>query len=53
MEAGLALGAEGNLELLAEEQVLEEEALTAAEGVSNGGQEKADEFDHRRQDRRS
>ncbi len=52
-EARPALGAEGDLELLAEEQVLEEEALAAAERASEGGQEEAEEFDHPRQDRRS
>jgi hypothetical protein len=52
-EAGPALGAECDLELLAEEQVLEEEALAAPERASEGGQEEAEEFDHPRQDRRS
>jgi hypothetical protein len=41
-----ALGAECDLELLAEEQVLDEEALAAAESASKGGQEEAEEFDH-------
>ena len=50
VEAGPALGAERDLELLAEQQVLEDEALTAAEGTSKRGQEEADEFDHPRQD---
>ncbi len=53
VEAGPALGTERDLELLAEQQVLEDEALTAAEGASKGGREEADEFDHPRQDRRS
>jgi hypothetical protein len=52
-EARPALGAEGDLELLAEEQVLKEQALAAAESASKGGQEEAEEFDHPRQDRRS
>ncbi len=47
VEAGPTLRAEHDLELLAEEQVLEEEALTAAGSMSEGGQEEADEFDHR------
>jgi hypothetical protein len=50
VEAGPALGAERDLELLAKQQVLEDEALTAAEGTSKRGQEEADEFDHPRQD---
>jgi hypothetical protein len=53
LEARPALGAESDLELLAEEQVLDEEALAAAESASEGGQEEAEEFDHPRQDRRS
>jgi hypothetical protein len=53
VEARPALGAEGDLELLAEEQVLEEESLAAAEGANEGGPEEADEFDHPRQDRRA
>ena len=52
LEARPALGAEGHLELLAEEHVLEEEAL-AAESASEGGQQEAEELDHPRQDRRS
>jgi hypothetical protein len=39
LEAGPVLGAECHLELLAEEQVLEEETLAAAESASKGGQE--------------
>ena len=38
---------EGNLELLAEKQVLHDEALTAADGGDEGGQEEPDEFKHR------
>ena len=37
---------EGDLELLAEEQVLEEEALAAAQGIDECGQEEPEEFDH-------
>jgi hypothetical protein len=36
-----------DLELLAEEQVLEEEALAAAQGVDERSQEEPEEFDHR------
>ena len=39
-------GAEGDLELLAEEQILNEEALTAADGGDEGGQEEPDKFEH-------
>ena len=54
-------GAEGDLELLAEEQVLDDEALTAADGGDQGSQDEPDEFEHRgrivdhdsRQDRRT
>src|SRR5262249_27088840 len=42
-----ALVKEGDLQLLAEEQVLEEEALAAAQGVDERGQEKHEELDHR------
>jgi hypothetical protein len=52
-EAGPALATECDLELLAEEQVLEEEALAAAEDAGEGGEEEPEEFDHPRQDRRS
>ncbi len=52
-QAGPVLGAECDLEQLAEEQVLEEETLAAAESVSKGSQEESEEFDHPRQDRRS
>jgi len=52
-EARPAPGAEGDLELLAEEQVLDQEALAAVESANKGGQEQAKEFDHPRQDRRS
>jgi hypothetical protein len=45
-EAGPASGAEGDLELLAQEQVLEKEALAAAEEAGQGGQEEPEEFDH-------
>ena len=47
------LATEGDLELLAEEQVLKEETLAAAESVCEGGQEEREEFDHPAQDRRS
>jgi hypothetical protein len=46
-EARTALVTEGDLELLAEEQVLEEEALATAQGVDESGQEEPEEFDHR------
>jgi len=46
-EAWTALGTEGNLELLAEKQVLHDEALTVADGGDEGGQEEPDEFEHR------
>jgi len=35
------------LELLAEKQVLHDEALTAADGGDEGGQDEPDEFEHR------
>jgi hypothetical protein len=41
------VGHGGNLELLAEKQVLHDEALTAAGGGDEGGQEEPDEFEHR------
>lgn len=40
-------GAEGALELLAQEPVLDDGALTAADGGDEGGQDEADEFEHR------
>src|SRR5215469_13112353 len=46
-EARTPLGTEGNLELLAEKQVLHDEALTAADGGDEGGQDEPDEFEHR------
>jgi len=46
-EARTALVTGGDLELLAEEQVLEEEALATAQGVDERGQEEPEEFDHR------
>ena len=46
-EAGPVLATEGDLKLLAQEQVLEEEALAAAEGGDEGGQDEPDEFEHR------
>ena len=53
-QARTALGAEGDLELLAEEQVLDEQRRwPATESASEGGQEKAPELDHPQQDRRS
>jgi|SRR5215472_8310696 len=45
-EAGTVLTTEGDLELLAEEKVLEEEALVAPEGADERGEEKTEEFDH-------
>ena len=48
---GSTLAKEGDLELLAQEQVLEEEALAAAQGVDERGQEELEEFDHPKQDR--
>ncbi len=46
-EARPTLATECDLELLAQEQVLEEEALAAAQGVDERGQEEPEEFDHR------
>ena len=46
-EARTALVMEGDLELLAEEQVLEEDALAAAQGIDERGQEEPEQFDHR------
>ncbi len=40
-------GAGGDLELLAEEQVLDHETLTAAGGSNEGDQDEPDEFEHR------
>jgi hypothetical protein len=40
-------GTEGDLELLAEEQVLDDDALTAADGCDEGGEDEADELEHR------
>ena len=40
-------GTEGNPELLAEKQVLDDKALTTAAGGYEGGQEEPDEFEHR------
>jgi hypothetical protein len=51
-EAGPGLATEGDLKLLAEEQVLEEESPAAAEDAGEGGEEPK-EFDYPRQDRRS
>jgi hypothetical protein len=39
-------GAEGDLELLAKEQVLDGQGLTAADGGDEGGQDKPVEFEH-------
>ncbi len=44
---------EGDLQLLAQQQVLEEETPVAAEDAGEGGQEKPKEFDNPGQDRRS
>ena len=60
-EAWTMPGAEGDLELLAEEQVLDDQTLKAADGGDEGGQDGPDEFEHRvriadhdsRQDRRT
>ncbi len=38
---------EGDLKLLAWEQVLEDEALATAEDTAEGGQEELEDFDHR------
>ena len=46
-EAGTALATESDLELLAEEQVLEEETLAAAQGADERHEEEPEEFDHR------
>jgi hypothetical protein len=46
-EAGTALATEGDLEPVAEEQVLAEEALAAPQGAGEGGEKEPDEFDHR------
>lgn len=40
-------GAEGAPELLAQEPVLDDGALTAADGGDEGGQDEPDEFEHR------
>jgi len=45
-KAWTTLGTEGNLELPAEKQVLDDEALTA-DGGDEGGQEEPDDFEHR------
>ena len=50
-EAGPTLATEGDLELLAQEQILDEETLVAAEGAGEGGEEELEEFDHPGQDR--
>ncbi len=52
-EAGPGLATEGDLKLLAEEQVLEEQAPAAAEDAGEGSEEEPEEFDHPGQDRRS
>ena len=44
-EAGMAPTTEGDLELLAQDQVFEEEALVAQEGANERGEEKTEEFD--------
>ncbi len=46
-DARTALVTKGDLKLLAEEQVLEEEALAAAQGIDERGQEEPEQFDHR------
>jgi hypothetical protein len=46
-DAWAAPGAERNLELLAEEQVLDHKTLTAADGGDEGGQDEPDKFEHR------
>src|SRR5262249_28023916 len=46
-KASTTLGTEGNLELLAEEQVVHDEALTAADGGGECVEEELDEFEHR------
>ena len=46
-EAWPTLGTEGNLELLAEKQVLHDEAPTAAGSGDEGGQDEPHEFKHR------
>jgi hypothetical protein len=44
---GRCWGAEGDRELLAEEQVLDDQALTAADAGDEGGQDEPDELEHR------
>ena len=46
-EAGPTLGAKGDLQLLAEEQILDDEAPTAADGGDDRGKCEPDEFEHR------
>src|SRR5262249_13496777 len=46
-EAWPPLGTQGNQELLAEEQVLDDEVLTAADGGDEGGQDEPEESEHR------
>ena len=46
-EAWPTLGAKGDLKLLAEEQVLDDEAPTAADGGDDSGKCELDEFEHR------
>ncbi|HKF19477.1 MAG TPA: hypothetical protein VKF14_20125 [Candidatus Dormibacteraeota bacterium] len=46
-EAWTTLNTEGHLELLAEKQVLHDEAPTVADGGDEGGQEEPDEIEHR------
>ena len=46
-EAWTTLRAKGDLELLAEEQVLDDEALMAADSSDEGGQKEPEEFEHR------
>ncbi len=43
----MALVTESDLEQLAEEQVLEEEALAAAQGADERREEEPEQFDHR------
>src|SRR5262249_61912135 len=46
-KASTTLGTEGNLELLAEEQVVHDEALRGADGGDECVEEELDEFEHR------
>jgi hypothetical protein len=48
VQAGTALATEDDLELLAQEQVLQEEAMTATEDAGERNKEEPEEFDRPR-----